>query len=319
VIFRRAILRLTIAFSVVQLLVFGAFAVAVYFFVTASFDLDAAESDGATVNAAEQGFSALRTGLALGFLALLIVVPVISCLMAARVLRPIRSSYEAQQRFVDDASHEFRTPLSVLQGGLELALSRPRVAPEYVRTLERALAEVGSLDAMTSDLLLLARGGFAVTEAGFEPVDLVEVVDQAILQATEARRPHAEIERIIESAPTVIGSRTLLARAVANLLDNAIKFTPLSGTITVHLADRVSLAMIEIRDTGTGLPPRSESKAFERFWRAEESRTLPGHGLGLALVQQIARAHGGRAAIMNDTSGSGVIASIELPRIRERG
>ena len=110
---------------------------------------------------------------------LAVLVPFLSYLMARAALRPLRTSYEAQQRFVDDASHEFRTPLSVLQGEMELALSLPRPREEYEQVLERSLEEVQTLISLTENLLLLARGSAADMTATFEEVSLAEIAQAA--------------------------------------------------------------------------------------------------------------------------------------------
>ena len=158
-IFRRAIRRLTAAYTVVQLVLFGAFALAVYFYVTGTFDFDTAEVQGeGGLASAEQGFTTLRDALVVIYGALLFVVPVSSWLMARAAMAPVRRSYELQQRFVDGASHEMRTPLAVIQGELELALTRSRTPVEYERAIRVAADATAGLVRLTNDLLLLSRG-----------------------------------------------------------------------------------------------------------------------------------------------------------------
>lgn len=303
-------MRLTIAFSLVQLGVFGGSALGVYLFVTNSFDFDAAESDGA-VNVAEQGFAALRVGLIGSFLLLALLVPVVSYALARRVLRPVRESYAAQQRFVDDASHEFRTPLGVLQGEIEVALSRDRDTDEYRLTLVRLLREVERLEGLTGSLLMLARGSAPHLRDTFELVDVTDAVRDAIDSVTSDR----SVDVRSASPATVHGSHDLLVTAIGNLVDNALKFSPDDTAIVVEVRERGSSVVVEVADAGPGLSAAAASHAFERFWRADESRATSGHGLGLALVDQIARVHGGRASIHNG-AGFGTVATIELPIAR---
>jgi signal transduction histidine kinase len=315
--FRRAILRLTLFFSVVQLGVFVALSIAIYFFVTATFDYDPPEGDVAVAaNAAELAFAGLRNGLFIGFVALLVVVPAISYLMARRTLAPVRRAYLAQERFVDDASHEFRTPLSVLSGEIELALLRPRTPAEYVTALERSLDTVGRMERLTNDLLLLSRDGDQRIEDSFATMSTKEIVLASLPARTHG--PHrATVTLEFVSDPPVRGSRELLTRAVGNLIENALKFTPSTGTVRVRVVERFGMAVIEIADDGPGFPPGTEQRAFERFWRADTSQSIPGHGLGLALVRQIVTAHAGRVGVESSPL-TGAVATIELPLVSIR-
>jgi signal transduction histidine kinase len=314
-IFRRAIRRLTLAFTLIQLLLFWSFAVGIYLYVTSTFDFDSAQADGiSAVNAAEQGFANLRIGLLAGSTALTIVVPVVSYLMARVALRPARASYEAQQRFVDDASHEFRTPLSVIQGELELARSRPRTASYYQAAIDETLNVVNDLANLTTDLLLLARGSDAEIAATFEPTPLKMVIDRSVEAhlAVSGNGPILNLD--IRDPVAVSGSPELLIRAVGNIVDNAIKFTPASGCVTVRLSAQAETAVIEVIDAGIGMSPTEASHAFERFWRGEESRTVPGHGLGLPLVKQICEAHSGTIGVRPGVHG-GTVVTLTFPRV----
>lgn len=317
--FRRAIRRLTLFFSFVQLTVFAALSIAIYLFVTTTFDYDPPEGDTAVAaNAAEIAFAGLRNGLIAGFIALLVVVPAISYLMARRTLAPVRRAYLAQERFVDDASHEFRTPLSVLSGEIELALLRPRTPPEYVTALERSLDTVGRMERLTNDLLLLSREGDQRIEDSFVAVRTKEIVLASLPSRPSGRGSNrATLTLDFESDPPVRGSRELLTRAVGNLIENALKFTPATGTVRIRVAERLGMAVIEVTDDGPGFPSGTERRAFDRFWRADTSQSIPGHGLGLALVKQIVDAHSGRVGVISSPD-SGTIATIELPKVNAR-
>lgn len=316
--FRRAIRRLTFFFSFVQLTVFAALSIAIYLFVTTTFDYDPPEGDTAVAaNAAEIAFAGLRNGLIVGFVALLLVVPAISYLMARRTLAPVRRAYLAQERFVDDASHEFRTPLSVLSGEIELALLRPRTPPQYVTALERSLDTVGRMERLTNDLLLLSREGDQRIEDSFSVIRIKEIVLASLPPRPSGSSNRATLALDFESDPSVRGSRELLTRAVGNLIENALKFTPATGTVRVRVAERLGMAVIEVTDNGPGFPPGTEQRAFDRFWRADTSQSIPGHGLGLALVKQIVDAHAGRVGVISST-GNGTDATIELPKVNAR-
>jgi signal transduction histidine kinase len=315
VIFRRAVLRLTLVYTSILLILFGVFALAVYVFVTTTFDFDAVPTEeGAAPDAAEQGFAVLRSALLICYSALVVVIPPLSYGMARVALRPLRASYEAQQRFVDEASHEFRTPLAVLQGEMELALSRDRDPAEYRRVLAGSLEVVDSLTTLTGDLLLLARGDAAELSSGFCEVSLESVVRSAVDRQT-AHQGRAPVSVDIERDVAVDGSAELLVRAVANVLDNALKFTPPSGQVQVRVAEHSGTAVIRVRDTGVGIDAGTAAHAFDRFWRADEARTQPGYGLGLPLVEQICHAHGGTAAIAGEP-GHGTTVTLSLPAAR---
>lgn len=311
---RRTVLRLTLAYTAIQLTLYGVVALGVYAFVTGTFDYDTVRGDGiAAVTGVEAGFAHLRTGLFLCFGALALVVPFLSYAMARRALRPLQTSYQAQQRFVDDASHEFRTPLSILQAEMELALTRPRSAAEYVHVLEGALGEVSSLTTLTADLLLLARGSSTDLADAFEVVSLAAVARSAVVRHGRPDLDQPPVSIDLRAEALVMGSRELLTRAVGNLIDNALRHTPATGAVVVVVTGDAGIATVRVEDSGTGMTPAAKKHAFDRFWRTDEERSRPGHGLGLALVQQITTAHGGRAAIL-DTPGGGTTVSLSLPR-----
>jgi signal transduction histidine kinase len=313
VIFRRALRRLTLVYTSIQLLLFGLFALAVYTFVIGTFDFDPASADGSDHDSAEQGFAALRTALLVCYSALLLIVPPLSYLMARVALRPLRDSYEAQQRFVDEASHEFRTPLAVLQGEMELALSRNRDPEEYRRVLDASLEVVDGLNTLTGDLLLLARGDSTELSSTFCTVSLASVVRAAVGRRVEDPG-RAAVGIDVEREVPVTGSAELLTRAVGNVLDNAMKFTPASGQVRISVGQHAGAAVVRVRDTGMGIDAATAAHAFDRFWRADEARALPGYGLGLALVEQICRAHGGTAAIYG-RPGFGTTVTLTFPSV----
>ena len=311
---RQAVLRLTIAYTLVQLVLYGAFAVGVYLFVTSTFDFDVTRTEGAVaVGAAERGFATLRTGLLVSYAGLVVLVPFLSYLMARAALGPLRISYEAQQRFVDDASHEFRTPLSVLQGEMELALSLPRDRDEYERVLERSLEEVQTLISLTENLLLLARGSSAEMRATFEEVSLAKIAMTAAARRTLGAASVAPKVMVHEDA-RVLGSPELLIRAAENVIDNAMRFTPPTGAITISVDTQANLGILRIKDNGSGMSAEATRHAFDRFWREDGARPPTGHGLGLALVRQICVAHGGDAFI-SSAPGDGTTLTISLPLI----
>lgn len=309
-IFRRALIRLTVTYTLVQLALFGAFAIGIYLFVTGTFDFDVPDLAGeAFIASAEQGFALLRNGLMVGYAVLVIVIPVSSYLMARAALAPIRRSYELQQRFVDGASHEFRSPLSIIQGELELALSRSRTPAQYRVAMTRALESAEDLTHLTNDLLLLTRGGAGELEATFAPVSVNELTHMA----AQAQGRAAARVTVAETREVLVNcSRGLLARAITNLVDNAVKFTHESGRVEVSVSSTGRVAHIMVTDDGIGMTDAEAAHAFDRFWRAQDARSTPGFGLGLPLVEQIMIAHHGKASITS-TAGAGTTVILSLP------
>ncbi|CAN5275107.1 hypothetical protein BH11ACT3_BH11ACT3_23630 [soil metagenome] len=308
-IFRRAKLRLTLWFAAVQLAVFGVFALAVYAYVTRAFDIDGiSDSAGSTADA---GFESLRIGLLFAYAALVVVVPVISYALATLAIRPIRDGYEAQQRFVDDASHEFRTPLSAIQAQLELGLDRRRPSSEYRMAMARSLTAVSRLSGMLDELLMLSRGDRLA--GSLEQVDLSEPMREAVEQERASGDTRIEISEL--PVLWVRGSSAMLSRAVLNLLTNALRYSPTSEPVVVTLMRRGRFARIEVRDRGAGLSRLDSRRAFDRFWRAEAARSAQGSGLGLSIVLEIVRLHGGRVRL-SAANGPGTVAAIEIPLSR---
>jgi signal transduction histidine kinase len=296
-IFASALRRLTIVYTVIQLVLFGALAIGIYLFVTGTFDFDAASRDGpGAVGAAELGFTHLRIALIAGFAVLCVVVPFTSYWMARAALAPLRQNYEQQQQFVDDASHELRSPLSVIRGELELALSRRRSEEQYRRAITASLDATQTLVQLTEDLLLLAQHSNIDFESRLRPISGNDVV----LRATSDPGSAAFTDRLTthSDAPALInGIPSLLVRAVVNLLDNAMKFTPEGGTVSLTATNDAENATFSIADTGSGMTADEVQHAFDRFWRGTTAHAAQGHGLGLALVERIAQAHHGRVSI----------------------
>lgn len=296
-IIQRATLRLTIAFAAVQLTLFAVFAIAVYIFVTGTFDFDSATTESG-LDTAERGFATLRTGLLIGYCALLVVVPVASYWMARTALVPIKRGYARQEQFVDGASHELRTPLSIMQGELELVTSRERTPGEYEASIGLSLEAIDDLSHLTNDLLLLAQTEGRYPVGAANQVALNALVFDAAGRQNVTRGPNSPTLVVsVGQNSTVMASRPLMLRVITNIVDNAAKFTRGSGTVTITTGRINGAPVVTVIDTGIGMSNDDISHAFDRFWRADNARNRPGHGIGLSLVRQIMEAHGGRVTI----------------------
>lgn len=232
------------------------------------------------------------------------------------MLGALAESREQQRRLVADAGHELRTPLTSLRTNLELLIAsrRPGAPQLSEQDTQELYADVrGQLDELTTligDLVELARQD--APQVVHEPVELVDVMERALDRAR--RRAPAGVRFEVSLAPwTLLGDANALERAVLNLLDNAIKFSPPEGMVRVTLrALGDGTAVIEVADQGPGIDEQDLPHVFERFWRADEARTLPGSGLGLSIVMQAAQRHGGMAYASRAVDG-GALLMIRLP------
>jgi len=201
---------------------------------------------------------------------------------------------------LDSAAHDLRTPLNRLQATAEAGMSQLAPASSERRVLERVTTEV---DRMRSTLDALLR--IALAETGTvarEPVDLSELVtSMAELYAPVSEERGIALESAVEAGAMVQGSRQLLAQALANLLDNAIKFTPEGGHIRVLLRGTSGAPEVVVEDDGPGIPADKREIVLGRRVRLDEARKLPGSGLGLALVAAVTKLHGARL-VLDDAS-----------------
>ncbi|GAB6856171.1 sensor histidine kinase [Microbacterium xylanilyticum] len=310
-ILRRAVLRLTILMTLVILASIALFAVAVDRYVTYAFDLELPADSEQSVNAT---LATLHAGLGIGFALLTLITPFVSYVLARRSLNPVRVSMESQQRFVDDAAHELRTPIAVAQGELELALLRERTPEEYRTASRAALTALADLGSLTDALLLLTRSG-DLTAAGesarFSPDDAARRAIQAM---------PAEIRERIRfdtsgGTATITGNADLVARAIANLLENSARYAEPGSEIRLRVEQGSTVTRFVVADRGPGLSASDAVHAFDRFWRAASSRQSAGNGIGLSIVQRIIEGHGGKVTL-HSVPGTGTTATIALPVAR---
>ena len=227
------------------------------------------------------------------------------------MLLALDASRIRQRQLVADASHELRTPLTALRTNVELlsmsargdqAASLPADARDEL--LDDVQAQIQELTTLIGDLTALARD--EPIRVQVEPVDLADVVDHAV-QRVRRRAPGLTFE-VFTRPWWVIGEDAELERAVTNLLDNAAKWSPEGGLVTVRLSDGV----LTVDDQGPGIAEADRSRIFDRFWRSPDARTMPGSGLGLAIVRQVAERHSGAVHATENASG-GARLVLRLP------
>jgi two-component system OmpR family sensor kinase len=231
------------------------------------------------------------------------------------LLDRLESAHANQQRFLADASHELRTPLTVLRGEIEVALRRERPAEEYREVLESSREEIERLARLTENLLSLARSDAGEAVAAPEPVDLAEVcrkvVDSLANRAT-SKRIGLSVE---ETGPVIVSGDSLaLERIVLNLVENAIRYSPAGETVTLRTQTTDKEAVLTVSDTGPGIAPEHLPHLFERFYRVDKARAREhgGAGLGLAIVEALVHAHGGRVSVASEV-GQGTVFTLSLP------
>lgn len=228
------------------------------------------------------------------------------------LLVALDASRTRQRQLIADASHELRTPLTALRTNIDLLTMTARSAdgfgalPPDARDelLDDVRAQIEELTTLIGDLTELARDEPMPVQV--EPVDLADVVDHAV-QRVRRRAPSLEFE-VFTRPWWVIGEDAELERAVTNLLDNAAKWSPEGGQVTVRLSDGV----LTVDDQGPGIAETDRTRIFDRFWRSDDARTLPGSGLGLAIVRQVAVRHSGSVQATANASG-GARLVLKLP------
>ena len=225
-------------------------------------------------------------------------------------LDALERSIEEQRNLVADASHELRTPLASVRTNVQvLARAGDLPAGERAALLRETEDQLAELSALVGDVVELARGG--ERDEPREDVRLDQIVEAVVARAP--RRDGVRIETDLRPS-TVNGMPTAIARAATNLLDNAIKWTPDGGTVTV----RVAGGELRVMDSGPGFDPADLPYVFNRFYRADSARDMPGSGLGLAIVRQIAERHGGTARAQN-ARGGGALLTVTFPSANGAG
>ena len=232
------------------------------------------------------------------------------------LLARLENSFQEQQRFIADASHELRTPLAVLRGETEVALGKTRTVAEYEQSLSLIQDEAERLSRIVEDLFILAR----------QPINTRAALNKERVSLNDAVRDCARAAQVLAGqkgvslklekdlpALTLNGDQELIRRMILNLLDNAVKYTPAGGNISLALARQNGNAEIVVRDTGIGIPESAQPLVFDRFYRVDKARAraMGGAGLGLSIAQWIAEVHGGEISVAS-TPGQGSTFTVVL-------
>ena len=212
------------------------------------------------------------------------------------MLGQLETSLRSQRQLVADASHELRTPLTSLRTNLELlARGQPTDPSERQQLLGDLVSQIERLTTLVGDLIEVARE--EETPLPFEVLQLDEVVREVV---DDVRFRYPKVRFNVTSAPSAInGVKVRVARAITNLLDNAAKYSPPGATVEVTVAN----GEISVRDHGPGVAAEDAGRVFDRFWRSNDARQLPGSGLGLSIVKDVAESHGGSVTLERPADG----------------
>ena len=232
------------------------------------------------------------------------------------LLSRLDGSFESMREFIADASHELRTPLSIIRGEADVALSQDRDATEYRDALAIIQDEAKRLSRIVDDMMALARADAGQRPLQIEEFYLNDLVEECCKAAT-VLTVREGVTLTVEPAADIAfrGDEDLLRRMFMNLLDNAIKYTPAGGSVSVELACEPSSVKIIVSDTGIGIPADQVPHIFERFYRVDKARSRAdgGSGLGLAIAKWVAEAHKGSIDLISH-SDHGSKFTVSLPR-----
>lgn len=229
------------------------------------------------------------------------------------MLERIEQLMNGLRQVTDNLAHDLRSPLTRLRNRLEITLLEPRDGEQYRTVIQQAIADAESLIGTFNALLSIAQAESGVHRAAWRTVDLARLGD-GLADLYQAVAEERELGFTWRGAPEawVRGDRQLLAQAVGNLLENAIKYTPPGGSVILEMQTAGDTVRITVADTGPGIPAADRERVLERFVRLDSARDTPGSGLGLSLVRAVARLH--RAGLVLEDNQPGLRVSLLLPR-----
>ena len=252
---------------------------------------------------------AILGGIALVFAA------AIGYVLSGGAMKPVREAYEKQRQFAADASHELRTPLAVVLASADLLRSDPSISSPFLKqVIEDVRDEVKKMTKLVGDLLTVARSDAKANQLKPVRMDLISAAQQTV----RIMRPFAEKKDIVitEELPTraeIYADEQKIRQLILILVDNAVKYTPEHGNISIRIQEEKGSVELSVSDTGIGIAPEHIERIFDRFYRVDKarSRRMGGNGLGLAIAREIAEAHGGHITAESEV-GKGTTFRVQL-------
>lgn len=230
------------------------------------------------------------------------------------MVKKISALVSGMREMTDNIAHDMRSPLARIRSNSELTLYSAETVEDYRLSAAETLEECDRLLQMINTTLDVAEAEAGIAELDKEEVDLSSTVrDACDLFDPIAENREIELTPMVEADQHVWGNIQHLQRMLANLLDNALKYTPRKGQVSVALFSDDRSVSVSVRDTGVGISKEEQSHIFDRFFRCDQSRTQPGFGLGLSFSRAVARAHGGELSVYSEP-GNGSIFTVTLPR-----
>ena len=266
-------------------------------------------------NDAALGSRHILNNLIIANIAVLVGAGAASYWLAKRTLQPIAEANERQKRFVADASHELRTPVTALKMSTEVALMDESASKATLRTaLASNLEEADKLESLLASLLKLSKLDSDELANSFTELALSELITEAIDHTKQlAKQKNTSIKNNSSASVAVPGDKSSLVQLFVILLDNAIKYSPANAIVEVCSSTDGTEAVITVADHGIGIERESLEHVFDRFYRADKARTSNnGYGLGLAIAKHIADMHHG-SITLTSTPGKGTTATVKLP------
>jgi two-component system heavy metal sensor histidine kinase CusS len=230
------------------------------------------------------------------------------------MLGRLDDSFQRLSAFSADIAHELRTPLSNLLTHTQVTLTRPRPIEDYREALHSNLEELQWMAQLVNDMLYLAKADHGLLMPKREPLELADETD-VLLEFFAPLAEDAGVTLSREGLARIEGDRSMLRRALSNLLDNALRFTPAAGFVSLRIVDQPNAVRISVENSGEGISAELLPRLFDRFYRADPARqegSSEHAGLGLAITQSIVRAHGGQIHCESEAGWTRFV--IELPR-----
>lgn len=312
-VFWLAKLKLTAFFAGTILLIVILFSVGVYllFYNNLEVDLQYEGPSGTSEYELEQELVAsvrnkLLVSLIVVDLAAVVMAAAAGWFLAGKTLAPIQATLRNHKRFVSDTAHELRTPLSIMKAGMEMMeLENGSELKDYRLLNTQMLEETDRLVSLTNDLLFLSRRDQPFAEEPRERIDVAAICERRIAKVLPyARQKGVQLESDIESPLHIMGNREYFDRLLSNLLKNAVDYNVEGGRVSVSAKDLNQKAILEVTDTGVGIAKEHLPHVLKRFYKADEARarSSSGSGLGLSIVEEIAKYHEGKISITSEVN-----------------